>query len=648
MSQNDENIQPLFADVSDEELTAHPTPSPLANRLMQYPSTEAEFLNKFREHHGRDKLLMVQRLGDGIDWMVFDGKRWAKKHIGVIETMMSEFAIQQYQKFLAEFDADELEEFMSLKTKPAAFTLLKKYAESPSIIKRNVRPCLPHEMYEAELGDFDRPRNLLNVQNGTIDLSTGKLLPHNPADLLTHICDVDYDPSVKSPLWEKFLDDVTCGDKDFLADLQKVLGYCITGEVNEQKIFLMVGPNGSNGKSTMMYAVANILGLRKKDSLAAKLNKGLFVKKWGCNVDYAKIAMRTARMGFAPETDRGDTINEDLVKDLTGDAILEGRNPAQAHATWENVTKLIQLTNYSPKVNTMDKSLIRRLYIMVFRANFEDRKDKDMVKKLYEEAQGILTWLVEGSVSWYQTGLQPCQATIEATSNYVMEYNPDIEFITTQMDITEHRKISGKNFFDIYKKWCKAEHNRDAMNYKEFNLKMESYAEMLGFRKVINPNGKTLEWHGIAESFEKEGLPLDIQYQMQKNKAFSDDDDLDDNLIDDLDGVVVPEVITDDESVDLFISDNVIVSPTSSISMLKLEGAMAAYAAKHKYPVPSNGEMRKMIKNRLVYNKFDICLRKSKSGLLMIKGVCLKGEEQRPRKTEPTGRGVQTVLDSVP
>ena len=40
---------------------------------------------------------------------------------------------------------------------------------------------------------------LLNVQNGTLNLATDTLQPHNPDDLLTYVLPVHYDPAATCP-----------------------------------------------------------------------------------------------------------------------------------------------------------------------------------------------------------------------------------------------------------------------------------------------------------------------------------------------------------------------------------------------------------------------------------------------------------------
>src|SRR5690606_19314741 len=70
---------------------------------------------------------------------------------------------------------------------------------------------------------------LLNVQNGTLDLKTGVLMPHNRKQLLTKICPVAYHESASSELWDSFLKRVL-PDEEVRNFVQRAVGYSLTGD----------------------------------------------------------------------------------------------------------------------------------------------------------------------------------------------------------------------------------------------------------------------------------------------------------------------------------------------------------------------------------------------------------------------------------
>src|SRR5262249_37658379 len=82
---------------------------------------------------------------------------------------------------------------------------------------------------------------LLNVRNGTLDLSTGELRPHRREDLITKLVPVEFYPEVTCPTWLSFLERVTAGNQALIRFIQKAVGYCLTGSTREQVFFILYG-----------------------------------------------------------------------------------------------------------------------------------------------------------------------------------------------------------------------------------------------------------------------------------------------------------------------------------------------------------------------------------------------------------------------
>ena len=76
---------------------------------------------------------------------------------------------------------------------------------------------------------FDADPWTLNVSNGTLDLRTGTLRPHRPADYITRFVPIPYDPGASCQQWEDFLTSTMNGAKDVIDFLQQAIGYSLTG-----------------------------------------------------------------------------------------------------------------------------------------------------------------------------------------------------------------------------------------------------------------------------------------------------------------------------------------------------------------------------------------------------------------------------------
>ena len=81
------------------------------------------------------------------------------------------------------------------------FALASERSSGISNMLTEAKAIWPVESYPDE---FDKNLWLLNCVNGTIDLKTSELLPHDPEHMLTKLCPVKYDPKASLPMWDMF------------------------------------------------------------------------------------------------------------------------------------------------------------------------------------------------------------------------------------------------------------------------------------------------------------------------------------------------------------------------------------------------------------------------------------------------------------
>ena len=92
---------------------------------------------------------------------------------------------------------------------------------------------------------FDRDLHLLNTPGGVVDLSSGRMLFHDPARMMSKMTAVA--PGGDCPLWHAFLLRMFNGDRELIAFLQRFFGYALTGSVKEE-VFAFFYGTGGNGK----------------------------------------------------------------------------------------------------------------------------------------------------------------------------------------------------------------------------------------------------------------------------------------------------------------------------------------------------------------------------------------------------------------
>ena len=296
-------------------------------------------------------------------------------------------------------------------------------------------------------GELDRKPWLLNVLNGTIDLRTGGLSPHNPDDLLTVQAPVIYDPAATAPLWSDCLERWQ-PDPDIRTFLQRACGTAISGHPLEH-LFVNHG-TGSNGKTKFFEAIKHVLG-----DYAVTPSKGLFVVTKHEDHKTELASLFGARMIVLPETAQAGRLNEDSVKNLTGGDAITCRRMREDEWTFQPTHTAFMHTNYKPRITGTDLGIWRRIRLIPWTTTIDDaEKDDALGEKLQGEAAGILAWLVAGCLDWQRTGLAEPDSVIAATAAYRSGEDHVGRFLADCLVVKPTGAIRSKRLRELYVAWC--------------------------------------------------------------------------------------------------------------------------------------------------------------------------------------------------
>jgi putative DNA primase/helicase len=208
---------------------------------------------------------------------------------------------------------------------------------------------------------FFRPwKSALNVQNGTLDLKTGELLPHRQEDLITKLAPVDYDPAADCPRWEAFLHRVMAENNDLVRFLQRAAGYALTGDVSEHALHFLYG-TGRNGKGTFLETFLAILG-----DYATTVDANLLVAKRNDDHPTGLTDLDGRRFVATQEVEDGRRMAEALVKKLTGGDLIKARRMRENNYEFDPVHKLFLAANHKPEIRGTDEAIWSRIMLVPF------------------------------------------------------------------------------------------------------------------------------------------------------------------------------------------------------------------------------------------------------------------------------------------
>lgn len=343
-----------------------------------------------------------------------------------------------------------------------------------------INNALREAQYAKSYENFDAETMVLNVNNGTIDLTTGELKPHSKDNHLTKICPVDYIPNAKSEVFDNFLDDCTGGDKELQRFLQIATGYSLTGRTDEEKLFFIHGPKAS-GKSTFIDAIKNILG-----DYAQIADFETFLKKQTGAIRNDIATLAGARFVASLEVDEGKSLAEGLIKTLTGGDTICARFLYKESFEFQPQFKLWLVANHKPIISDRDDAMWRRVLVVPFEHTVPNEKRDPKIKAfLRNPRQGgsaVLAWAVQGCLLWQKEGLQEPKAVIAATEQYQEEMNPLLDFITDRLEINPTAIVSVADLGTAYDEYCVDNCIKTILSTKEFNKRIESLG---GERKLI-------------------------------------------------------------------------------------------------------------------------------------------------------------------
>lgn len=260
--------------------------------------------------------------------------------------------------------------------------------------------------------DLDRNPYLLNCRNGTIDLRTGKLNAHDPADLITRVIPIDYAAKAKAPRWRRFLAEVL-PNGEVRSFMQRFTGYCATGEVSE-RMFLVLFGGGRNGKSVFLRIVQKALG-----PYAISSAPGLLMARQQDAHPTELADLFGVRVAVASEARKGRAFDEEQVKRLTGNDTLKARRMREDFWEFDPTHKLVLAANHKPRVRDASDSFWDRVALVAFTVRIGDNKlDRNLLDKLMTELPGILVWIVQGCVAWRKYGVGTPAAVKATTREY--------------------------------------------------------------------------------------------------------------------------------------------------------------------------------------------------------------------------------------
>ena len=428
----------------------------------------AQHSDKIRYCHGWKK------------WLLWDGSRWRRDEDGEAMRLAKNTATSIYTD-IAQYSDSEVRKNVAKHASKS---------ESDYSLNAMLRLAQTEVGISAKPADFNKDPWLLNVQNGTVNLKTGRLEPARKEQLITKLAPVEFSKDARCPEWEKFLSHVMAKNREMIRFLQQAIGYSLTGSVREQKLFFFYG-TGANGKSTFLNIIQEMLGDYSKQAAPE-----LLVAKIG-NTHPTEIAdLQGSRFVVAVEVDEGKRLAEALIKQMTGGDRINARFMHQDFFEFEPTHKLFLAANHMPLIHGTDYGIWRRIMLVPFTVTIpEKEQDKELISKLREEMPGILAWAVKGCLDWQKSGLQPPARVERATTSYQSEMDVMGKFLEEQCSAEANdpgKQVKASTLFEAFTKWSMSNGDQQRLTRQDFSMRLRGR----GFKTKRHGDG--YRWLGIS------------------------------------------------------------------------------------------------------------------------------------------------------
>ena len=337
----------------------------------------------------------------------------------------------------------------------------------------------------AQATDWDADGWLLNVQNGTIDLHTGKLRNHDPKDRLTKIADVTYDDALDLGHWknhiERFLPNA-----NIRRYVQRHLGRSLVGGHLSEELPIWYG-GGGRAKSTTAKCEQKLLG---GYCMTAPPNLLMATKYERHPTELADLY--GARLIFSIEVEDGKKLAETLVKQLTGGEIIKARYMNQNFFEFSPTWSFVLVANHRPDIPVGGDATWRRIRIVPWEVSLpegQQRPQDAVIDELLQDGASILRWLLAGLADW-QTELHWCPDEVKAATNQYQEEQDRLQgFIADCCKVDRFSEVEVGALFAAYADWTQ-KNDIDPLEKKWFGkaIRAKGYSQ-----KKVTPR----KWVGL-------------------------------------------------------------------------------------------------------------------------------------------------------
>lgn len=315
---------------------------------------------------------------------------------------------------------------------------------------------------------FDKEVNLLNLENGILNITNTSLIAHNPDKLFRVQLPLKYNPDVKAEKIMKFLNEIL--DPDYVEWVLDFIAYCLVRNCKQEKAMMFVG-TGGNGKSTLSRMIFRFLG--GSDNVSSHSIFELIYDRFAPADLDGKLA------NIHPDIESDEIRRTGKVKAMISGDPINVQKKNQHSFTMSSFAKHIFSANSIPDVDEVNDAFFQRWLVIDFDKTFRgtEEENKNLLDEITtpEELSGLLNIVMKRMPKLLKNDVVFKNAPNGQELRRVWKdrANSVESFINNQIEFENGVIIVKSNLYKIYVMYCK-EKKLSAFSDKTFAKRLKN------------------------------------------------------------------------------------------------------------------------------------------------------------------------------
>ena len=376
---------------------------------------------------------------------------------------------------------------------------------STSIKQR--RETMEYLRLEAQRKRPSDDSNLIIVGNGVFNKKTKKLEPYSPKYIFTSKISTNYNPQAQEPDFKgwslsEWFKDIAENDKDKETLLWQSLACSINPNLTpDVAIFLVDNGQGRTGKSTFERLLENLVGIDNHAPLKLK----------EFEEDFKLANAQGVKLIIGDDNNPNDynKTSENFKRVATGETVLINPKGQPPFSTQFNCF-IVQSMNGLPRFKDDSDALLRRIKIIKFNHQYNDKTANKDIKEKYIKDKRLLEWILSKVIVMDFDFMTDTEESRQEIKELKIANDPVAYYVNEYVDEIKSARVPTMYHFKLFQATSDYENNPQKMKQSTFTRRLKPLLEAKGYTYSKNNLAPLTYWNVDDEKLLEQ---YDINYK---------------------------------------------------------------------------------------------------------------------------------------